>query len=502
MRALPSIIQGGMGVGVSDWRLARAVSARGQLGVVSGTALDVLLARRLQMGDPGGHVRRALDRFPVRAVAERILNRFYVPGGKAADRPFAPLPLADVDGPRELLELRVAGNFVEVSLAREGHDRPVGINYLEKVQLPHLASIYGAMLAGVGFVLMGAGIPSRIPGVLDGLVYHAPVTYPLSIARGGEGADTLLAFDPREIIDADLPPLTRPSFLAIVSSHVLAAALLKRSNGVVDGFVVEGPTAGGHNAPPRGKLQLNEAGEPIYGERDGVDLEAMRALGRPFWLAGGYGSAAGLRQALACGAAGVQVGTAFALCEESGVRADYKESLLAQVRAGTARVFTDPLASPTSFPFKVAQVDGTLSDPAVYEARTRVCDLGYLRDAYRKEDGTIGFRCSAEPVTVYVSKGGRIEDTVGRKCICNALVATVGLGQVRGHTTEPAIITAGDDLASVTQFMPEGATRYTAADVIASLLAPATEEVQARHPSSGHPSLKDSTEGHVFAGLS
>ena len=53
MDTLPTIIQGGMGAGVSDWRLARAVSACGQLGVVSGTALDVIVARRLQAGDQG-----------------------------------------------------------------------------------------------------------------------------------------------------------------------------------------------------------------------------------------------------------------------------------------------------------------------------------------------------------------------------------------------------------------------------------------------------------------
>ena len=56
----PAIIQGGMGVGVSSWRLARAVARTGQLGVVSGVALDTLLARRLQTGDDGGHVRHAL----------------------------------------------------------------------------------------------------------------------------------------------------------------------------------------------------------------------------------------------------------------------------------------------------------------------------------------------------------------------------------------------------------------------------------------------------------
>lgn len=470
MQRPPRIIQGGMGAGVSDWRLARAVSAQGQLGVVSGTALDVILARRLQMGDPGGHMRRGLDRFPVPAIAQRIWKRYYRPGGRMAMRPFKPLPLNEVDSPRELVELCMAGNFVETILAREGHSNPVGINYLEKIQLQHLPSLYGAMLAGVGYVLMGAGIPLRIPGVLDRLAEHQPVRYPLSVTGAHDGDDTFLTFDPREYLDFDRPPLPRPAFLAIVSSHVLAAALMKRSDGEVNGFVVEGPTAGGHNAPPRGKTQLNQAGEPLYGERDLVDLEKMRSLGRPFWLAGGYASAGKLEDALQRGAAGVQVGTAFAFCEESGLRSDYKEALLAQVRAGTVRVFTDPVASPTTFPFKVARLAGTISETPVYEARTRVCDLGYLREAYRAADGSIGFRCAAEPVSVYVSKGGRIEDTVGRKCICNALLATIGLEQLRGREPEPGIVTSGDDLSALARFMPPGTTRYVAADVIQQIL--------------------------------
>ena len=58
--AVPPIIQGGMGVAISDWRLARAVSLRGQLGVVSGTAIETVVVRRLQDGDIGGHMRRAI----------------------------------------------------------------------------------------------------------------------------------------------------------------------------------------------------------------------------------------------------------------------------------------------------------------------------------------------------------------------------------------------------------------------------------------------------------
>jgi len=456
----PLIIQGGMGAGISDWRLARAVSSQGQLGVVSGTALDAILTRRLQMGDLGGHMRRALDQFPFRPMADRVWRTYFVPGGKSAAQPFKPLPLQDVTDPPELVELRIVANFVEVLLAREGHANPVGINYLEKIQIPHLASLYGAMLGGVDYVLMGAGIPFRVPGVLDRLAGHEAASYPLALAGHADDATAVVSFDPRAYLSEPLPPLARPDFLAIVSSHVLAAALLKRANGSIDGFVVEGPTAGGHNAPPRGKMQLNALGEPIYGERDAPDLAKIRDLGLPFWLAGGYAQPNRLAEARAAGAAGVQVGTAFAFCEESGLRPDYKDDLLTQVRAGT-------------IPFKVAPLAGTVSEAAVYEKRARVCDLGYLREAYRTESGTVGFRCPAEPVAAYVAKGGALADTVGRRCVCNALVANIGLGQTRGRSVEPGLVTAGDDLAGLGRYMPEHGTRYTAADVIARILAAA-----------------------------
>ena len=68
---LPLIIQGGMGVAISGWRLAHAVSSLGQLGLVAGTALDRVMIRRLQSGDTGGHIRRALDHFPFPGTATR-----------------------------------------------------------------------------------------------------------------------------------------------------------------------------------------------------------------------------------------------------------------------------------------------------------------------------------------------------------------------------------------------------------------------------------------------
>ena len=209
--------------------------------------------------------------------------------------------------------------------------------------------------------------------------------------------------------------------------------LARKASGHVDGFVIEGDTAGGHNAPPRGPLQLNAIGEPIYGERDIVDLEKIRELGRPFWLAGSYGRPGRLAEALRHGASGVQVGTAFAFCNESGLRPELKQQALQMSRAGNARVFTDPIASPTGFPFKVVLMPGTLSEASHYAARTRICDLGYLRHLYRKPDGTLGYRCPAEPVDDYVKKGGTVADAQGRKCLCNGLVANIGLSQVRSE---------------------------------------------------------------------
>ncbi|HML15840.1 MAG TPA: hypothetical protein VK419_02395, partial [Bryobacteraceae bacterium] len=242
----PVIIQGGMGVAVSNFRLAREVSRLGHLGVVSGTVLDQVFVRRLQDGDGDGEMRFALDHFPFAEMARRALDRFYIPGGKPARAPYIRLPQHTKTDDRELRELCILSNFVEVFLARRGHSNPVGVNYLEKVQIPHLPSIYGAMLAGAGYVLMGAGIPVKIPGVLDAFVNHQPATYPLHVSGALDGDDVTMTFDPRDYVPVDLPPLERPKFLAIISSNVLAATMVKKSNGRVDGFVIEGPAAGGH----------------------------------------------------------------------------------------------------------------------------------------------------------------------------------------------------------------------------------------------------------------
>ena len=481
--ALPAIIQGGMGIGVSNWCLARAVSLRGQLGVVSGTAIDSLFTRRLQDGDPGGHLRRAMAHFPIPGVAAIALRRNFLERGRPAGVPYRMLAMYHKGVGRAREQLTMLASFVEVWLAKEGHDGVVGLNLLTKLQLPNLAALYGAMLAGVDYVLMGAGIPREIPGVLDALAAHEPAEIRLEVEGGRPELDATIRLDPRAHWEGAPPmPLKRPRFLPIIASNSLATMLARKASGRIDGFVIEGATAGGHNAPPRGALQLNDRGEPVYGERDEVDLAKIRELGLPFWLAGGTGSPAALRAARDAGAAGIQVGTLFAYAEESGLAAEWKASVLRDAAAGAVEVFTDPEASPTGYPFKVVRWP---DDPTrTAEPRERVCDLGYLRTAYLRADGRLGYRCKGEPVDAYVEKGGQADDTVGRRCLCNALLANVGHPQVRAEgRVELPLLTSGDALSSIGGFLA-GRVRYTADDVLDYLLGDAPS------PGESHPTAR------------
>ncbi len=476
----PEIIQGGMGVAVSDWRLARAVSTAGQLGVVSGTALDVVCTRRLQDGDHGGDMRRALAAFPIPGVADWILDSYFVEGGIAPDERYRQVPRHTLTSGRHLLELTTAANFAEVYLAKEGHAGVVGINYLRKIELPIPAAIYGALLAGVDYLLVGAGSPAEIPALARGLARHDPVTMSVRVlgARSSDGFGDM-TFDPRGFWPegTDLPAaLAIPAVLAIVASTDLATALSRNPDTSPDGFVVEGPSAGGHNAPPRGPRRLDPIGQPVYDDRDVVDIPALVSLGLPVWLAGSYGSPQRLHEAKGLGAAGVQVGTLFAYSDDSGFDPDIVEAVRSRIQAGDLVARADWRASPTGFPFRVAELPGTLTDDAVAAARRPVCDLGALRTAYLKPGGTVDYRCPAEPTATYLRKGGREANTAGRVCLCNALFASAGMAQRRpGGGVEAPLVTIGEDVAGVAELLARRAsthsgTGYTARDAVDYLL--------------------------------
>lgn len=140
--------------------------------------------------------------------------------------------------------------------------------------------------------------------------------------------------------------------------------------------------------------------------------------------------------------------------------------MLKAAARGKVDIASDALASPTGFPFKVVQLPGTLSEAQVYAERKRSCDLGYLRTAYRKEDGALGWRCPAEREAAYVSKGGRREDLAGRRCLCAGLRSAAGVGEAEA----PAIVTAGDTLRRLSRMLRPGEETYRARDVIQRMI--------------------------------
>jgi nitronate monooxygenase len=133
-----------------------------------------------------------------------------------------------------------------------------------------------------------------------------------------------------------------------------------------------------------------------------------------------------IKTVLVAAAAGIQVGTAFAFCEESGVDEAAKRRILDAARAGAPRVRSSARASPTGFPFKMLALAGAVGDPRVVRERD---------------------------------------------CVCNGLLGTIGMGQVRGGgRVEPPLITSGDDVAGILRFVRPGATSYSARDVLDALL--------------------------------
>ncbi len=480
------LIQGGMGVYVSNWRLAKAVAKEKPgitAGTVSGTGLDVVYVRLLQLGDPGGHVQRALLAFDSKfdvSIGKKICDKYFIENGKTATARFKnsaiqavhPLSGKDVLPPKneledpvivkmdvETIELVIATAFAEVWLAKEGHEGKVFINLMKKVELPLIYAMYGAILAGVDAIVVGAGNPDGLSEVCTKLAKQECINLDIPVLYREAGETFLLSFDPKEIGEGNLASRTmdRPAFLAIVSQENLVKALANSNSEPPDGFIIEHHTAGGHNAGPQGPMRTDSLGQPVYGELDEPDLNEVRAVNIPFWLAGGYGSRDKLANALAVGACGVQAGSVFALSIESGMKSTFKTAILNKIKQGEmdSEIVQTTLYSPTGFPFKVVQVEGTLSDVDVYTNRTRVCDIGLLQQRGVTKPDEQGMRrlfqrCPAAPIEDFIRKRGLPHNTQEKRCLCNGLLATVGLGQggeKNGvYTEEPAIVTLGNHL--------------------------------------------------------
>ena len=317
------------------------------------------------------------------------------------------------------------------------------------------------------FVTVGAGIPSQFPTVMEGFVRGEAVEYRLDVT-GAKPGEFVIGFDPADFFgEHTIPKISLSGFFPIISSTVLAKRLAKELSGKIDAFVIEGPTAGGHNAPPRDKNAFNERGEPVYGPKDKVDLAVVRALGIPYVLAGGYANPGRATQAIQEGAEAIQVGTIFQYSEDSDLAPYLRSIAKAMAFGGKLEIITSRV-SPTGYPFKTAMITGTLSDPVVYDKRPRLCDLGFLCELYKTGENLVGYRCSAEPVYAYVQKGGKAENCAGKACLCNCLPANVNLAQRRSDGyVEPPLLTSGDDTSFIRPpLVSDPSVSYSAGDAL------------------------------------
>lgn len=469
--AWPEFIEGGMGVGVSSWKSVRASCLAAEklgvnfLGVVSLTAIADVAVRRLQLGDKD--MLRALQAFPVSEAAAEIRSKYFIKCGKKPNESFASLPLFTITPSHQLIWLNIFAAFAEVWLAREGTRAKVGINILEKIQMPIIYALLGAMWAGACAVVVGAGLPLQIPSVIRAILDGRGLSYHLNVSGDCAGKEFWMRLDLDTFL-SDLSPeskrriadieLKRPWFFPIVTLPITAKILEDRIGDEVDGYVVEEDIAGGHNAPPRDKKAgRNKFGEPVYGPKDAINYAFFRDLKKPFWPAGGFVDPDKRAKLSQMGAAGFQIGGAFAICDCTGLDGDILCVMRRLIIARRLEVLSNPDISPSFYPFQTASLMGTMSEASIRDNRPKRCNLGYLRQLYCTSGGDLGFRCPAEDPVVYVAKGGRLEDTFGKACLCNGLTRTAGFGQVYagGYREYPVVTYSKTGLATIRRLLLE-----------------------------------------------
>ena len=186
-------------------------------------------------------------------------------------------------------------------------------------------------------------------GALDAFSQGQSAKLKIDVRDAGRDDEYSIVFDPNSYTGNQTRLLKRPRFLPIISSATLGTMLVRRSNGRVDGFVVEGPSAGGHNAPPRGPLQLTSEGEPIYTARDDADLATIAALGLPFWVAGSYAEPHRVVEALAAARPASKSARPSPTAMNPTCIRIVKQAVLRASCVEGVRVYTDPVASPTGF---------------------------------------------------------------------------------------------------------------------------------------------------------
>ncbi|MHC1722046.1 MAG: nitronate monooxygenase [Aminipila sp.] len=235
------IFQGGMGIGVSMWKLAAAVAKCGGVGIISAAQ--------------PGYMEEDFYTDPLSANVRAIKREVELAVNAVKDIPGA--------GPIGINMMCVGRNYDEI--------------------------IAAAVEAGAKVIVSGAGLPTSLPGIVKGK-------------------------------DVKLIP--------IVSSARAAGLIIKswarKHNRMPDGFVFEGPKAGGHLGFKEEQLEI--ADENFYKTIMEIKAEIASIPECKLIVGGGVFSKEDVEKALSYGADGVQVGTRFVATEECDAPESFKQA--------------------------------------------------------------------------------------------------------------------------------------------------------------------------------
>lgn len=182
----------------------------------------------------------------------------------------------------------------EIKKARELTQGVIGVNIMV-AQTDYDLTVKTAVDAGIDIIFSGAGLPLNLPQIV-GDNKHVSLVPIISSAR---------------------------------AARIICTKWLKNYNRLPDGFVVEGPLAGGHLGFKKEDLDLpqnrleNLVSEVIsevktYEKENGVKI--------PVIAAGGIYSGADIFKFLKLGASGVQMGTRFVATDECDAASAFKEA--------------------------------------------------------------------------------------------------------------------------------------------------------------------------------
>jgi nitronate monooxygenase len=219
---------------------------------------------------------------------------------------------------------------------------PVAINIMVALDSTYEASVLGALDGGVDAIVSGAGLPLRLPVLVQ------------KHERASEVA-----------------------LIPIVSSGRALRLLCLRwqkAGRLPDAAVVEGPLAGGH----LGWKTAADAQDPAH-TLENLLAEVLAVAGEfgdfPVIAAGGIYTHNDIRRMLDLGAAGVQMGTRFLATFESGASEAYKRAVVESTEADI-HIAEEP-GSPCGLPFRVLVSSPMYRETSAGRRKAR-CDKGYV----------------------------------------------------------------------------------------------------------------------------